>query len=70
MTMADVDVALLLSLFVVLIQTLCSYQPAAGSDDDIMLELAAPAGTAMDSHDSYIALCAPRLLYFNWAHLL
>jgi hypothetical protein len=59
--MADVDVALLLCLFVVLIQTLYSCQLAAGSDDDIMLESAAPTGTAMDSHDSHIALCVAAL---------
>jgi hypothetical protein len=61
MTMADVDIAFLLNLFVLLIQTLCSCQPTVGSNDDITLELVAAANMAMDSHDSHIALCVVAL---------
>jgi hypothetical protein len=44
---------------------LCSCQPTVGSDDDIMLESAAPAGTAMDSHDNHFALLHSTITVFQ-----
>ena len=59
--MEDVDIALLLSFFVVLIQTISQVQRPHDADDDILFDTAASAGSAMDSHDSHMAMSTAAL---------
>jgi hypothetical protein len=50
--MEDVEVALLMSLYVVLVKTFCMSQALFAVDDDILLEFTVDCGTSFDSHYS------------------
>jgi hypothetical protein len=55
-TMEDVEVALLVSLYVVLVQTLCASQAPFTVEDDNLLESTMGLGTSFDSQYSCIAM--------------
>ena len=58
--MEDVEVALLVSLYVLLVQTLCASQPQFAVEDDILLEISMSGGT-LYSHYSCIAMSTAAL---------
>jgi hypothetical protein len=59
--MEDVEVALLVSLYVVLVQTLYALQPQFAVEDDILLESTLSGGTSLDSQYSRFAMSTTAL---------
>jgi hypothetical protein len=54
--MEDVKIALHLSLYIILVQTLYTCRPSYALEDDIVMESSAGAWTLLDSHYYHIAM--------------
>jgi hypothetical protein len=49
--MADVEIALLVSLLVVLVQAFCEFRRSSELEDDVLTESTLGGGAALDSQD-------------------
>jgi hypothetical protein len=65
--MADVEIALFLSLYVVLIQTLCEYQPSYALEDDLVVEGGVGGRSVLESQDLQIAMSTTTLYDYRIA---
>ena len=63
--MEDVEIALLLSLYVVLIQMLCACRPSYAFEDDIVMESLAGAWTLLDLHYYHIVMSIAALYNYR-----